>query len=220
MASVTATRTTRVVLVDDHPVMRAGIRGALERASDIAIAGEAATGAQALALVKRVDPDVVFLDIGLPDIDGIALLPELKRAGHGAEVIVLSCRSDDACVRLAMSGGASGYLTKSAGPDEIVDAVRRVRRGEVPVSSEAAGRLISVTRPARNSDEPELTERERQVWRAVADGLSNAEIARTLFISVSTAKFHVHNLLRKLGLRSRSEAICAARGTTTLDPRT
>ena len=208
----------RGVLVDDHPVMRAGIRAALERAPDISIAGEAATGAQALGLVKRVDPDVVFLDIGLPDVDGIALLPDLKSVTH-AEIIVLTCRSDDVCVRLAMSGGASGYLTKSAGPDEIVDAVRRVRRGEVPVSPEAAGRLLSVTRLPRRVDEPDLTERERQVWRAVADGLSNAEIARTLFISVSTAKFHVHNLLRKLGLRTRSEAICAANRTSLMNHR-
>ena len=218
MAGLTAERVARVVLVDDHPVMRAGIRAALERAADITIAGEAATGAQALELVKRVDPDVVFLDIGLPDVDGIALLPDLKRATD-AEIIVLSCRSDDVCVRLALSGGASGYLTKSAGPDEIVDAVRSVRRGEVPVSSQAASRLFSVTRAQRRADEPDLTERERQVWRAVADGLSNAEIARTLFISVSTAKFHVHNLLRKLGLRTRSEAICAAGRTGLLSHR-
>jgi DNA-binding NarL/FixJ family response regulator len=211
MAGLMTAQATRVVLVEDHPVMRAGIRTALERVADIEIVGEAATGAQALALVRDVDVDVVLLDIGLPDVDGLALLPELKAAAGRAEVVMLSCRSDDVCVRLAMSGGASGYLTKSAGPDEIVDAVRRVRRGEAPMSMEAASHIVSVTRAMRPGDELDLTAREREVWRAVANGLSNAEIARTLFISVSTAKFHVHNLLRKLGLRSRSEAICAAR---------
>ena len=201
---------TRVVLVEDHPVMRAGVRGVLENTSDISVVGEAGTGAQALAVLAATLPDVVLLDIGLPDTDGISLIADIRRSGSNAKVVMLTCQSDEASVRLAVDGGASGYLSKATGPGEIADAVRRVQRGQVALSPDVATHLVSALRGQRRLGEPMLTAREREVWRALAQGLSNAEIARTLFLSEHTVKFHVHNLLQKLDLKTRGEAICAA----------
>jgi len=211
VARVTAVlQTTRVVLVDDHPAMRAGVRGVLEKTPDISVVGEASTGEQALSLLRETAPDIVLLDIGLPDVDGISLLDGIRVACADAKVIMLSCQTDETSIRMAIDGGASGYLTKTAGPHEIVDAVRRVQRGQVAISADVATHLVSAIRAQRRVGEPTLTAREREVWRVMAQGLSNAEIAQTLFLSEHTVKFHVHNLLRKLGLKSRSEAIAAA----------
>jgi len=206
----TSMHTTSVVLVDDHPAVRAGVRAVLEKTPDIAVVGEASSGAQALSVVRRTSPDVVFLDIGLPDIDGIALLEDIKRLGKDTKVVMLSCQTDEASVRMAVDGGAAGYLTKVTGPREIVEAVHSVCSGQVAISPDVATHLISAIRGQRRVGEPTLTAREREVWRAMARGLSNAEIATSLFLSEHTVKFHVHNLLGKLGLKSRSEAICAA----------
>jgi two-component system, NarL family, response regulator LiaR len=205
-----ALQTTRVGLVDDHPAMRAGVRRVLEGASDITVVGEASTGEQALEMLRAATPDVLLLDIGLPDIDGIALLESIRAASAGTKVVMLSCQTDEASVRMAVAAGASGYLTKLTGPHEIVDAVRAARRGQVPLSPDIATHLVSAIRSQRRAGEPLLTTREREVWRAMAQGMSNADIARALFLSEHTVKFHVHNLLGKLGLRTRAEAICAA----------
>jgi DNA-binding NarL/FixJ family response regulator len=201
---------TRVVLVEDHPAMRAGVRSVLEKTSDISVVGEAGTGEQALSVLAALTPDVMLLDIGLPDTDGIALLGEIRRSGSNVKVVMLTCQLDEASVRSAVDGGACGYLSKATGPREIIDAVRRVQRGQVALSPEVATHLVSAIRGQRRIGEPTLTVREREVWRALAEGASNAEIARTLFLSEHTVKFHVHNLLGKLGLKSRGEAICAA----------
>jgi DNA-binding NarL/FixJ family response regulator len=201
---------TRVVLVDDHPVMRAGVRGVLERDRDITVVGEAGSGEQAMAVLDRTASDVVFLDIGLPDVDGLTLLTRILGLGTGTKVVMLSCQTDETSVRLAVDAGASGYLSKATGPKELVDAVRSVRSGNVALSPDMATHLVSAIRAQRRVGEPTLTAREREVWRAIARGLSNAEIAASLFLSEHTVKFHVHNLLGKLGLKSRSEAICAA----------
>lgn len=210
MGSVEQLVATRVMLVDDHPAMRAGVRGVLEKTSDICVVGEASTGAQALAMVASIKPDVMILDIGLPDTDGIALLREIVLASTRTKVVMLTCQTDETSVRMAVDAGASGYLTKLSGPREIVEAVRMVRRGQVAVSPDVATHLVSAIRGQRRNGEPKLTVREREIWRALAQGLSNADVARTLFLSEHTVKFHVHNLLQKLGLKTRAEAICAA----------
>ena len=190
--------------------MRAGVRGVLEKASGIAVVGEASTGEQALSMLKRTSPDVVFLDIGLPDVDGISLLDDIKRVARDTKVVMLSCQTDETSVRMAVDGGARGYLTKLTGPREIVDAVRQVQRGQVAISADVASHLVSAIRTQRRPGEPTLTAREREVWRALARGLSNADIARELYLSEHTVKFHLHNLLQKLGLKTRAAAICAA----------
>ncbi len=210
MAGVTATGSTRVVLVEDHPVMRAGVRSVLEKAHDIDIVGEADTGRQGEAMVRRLAPDVVLLDIGLPDVDGIELLRSIMATDSRARVIMYSCQGDGTSVGMAMEAGACGYLTKAARPRELIDAVRRVMRGQVPLSPEASTGLMSALRAAAQPGVESLTEREREIWTALAEGLTNAQIACRLFISEHTVKFHVHNLLRKLELRTRAEAICAA----------
>lgn len=211
MAGLTESATVRLLLVEDHPIMRAGVRSVLESATDIETIGEAGTGKAALAIVKKLNPDVVLLDIGLPDIDGLTLLKTLKASNPDTRVIMYSCQCDGPSVSLAIDGGASGYLTKSASPRELIAAVRGVARGQTPLSAEASTRLVSSLRAqSGRGGTSELTDREREVWRALTEGLSNAEIAAALFISQHTVKFHVHNLLAKLGLRSRSEAIAAA----------
>lgn len=203
-------QTTRVVLVDDHPAMRAGVRGVLDKVADISVVGEASTGAQALSVLRSTTPDVVFLDIGLPDMDGISLLRDIRATGSAIKVVMLTCQADESSVRMAVDGGASGYLTKAAAPREIVDAVHRVQRGQVALSPDVATHLVSAIRGQRREGEPTLTQREREVWRLVAQGMTNASIAAALFLSEHTVKFHVHNLLRKLELKTRAQAICAA----------
>ncbi len=210
MGSVEQLVATRVMLVDDHPAMRAGVRSVLEKASDMCVVGEASTGAQALTMVASVKPDVMILDIGLPDTDGIALLREVMMLSAHTKVVMLTCQTDETSVRMAVDAGASGYLTKLTGPREIIEAVRMVRRGQVAVSPDVATHLVSAIRGQRRNGEPRLTVREREIWRALAQGLSNGDVARTLFLSEHTVKFHVHNLLQKLGLKTRAEAICAA----------
>jgi two-component system nitrate/nitrite response regulator NarL len=210
MARLTTLESTRVFLVDDHPLIRAGVRNSLRKAADMEVVGEADSGEAALGMLRRLDPHVVLLDIGLPDTDGITLIRMIRTMCANTRVIMLSCSSDERSVRMAMDAGASGYLTKSASPQQIVDAVRRVMKGQVSLSPEAATRLVANLRAGQTVCEAALTARELEVWRAIGEGMSNGEIARDLFISERTVKFHVHNLLRKLGFRNRAEAICAA----------
>jgi len=205
-----ALQTARVVVADDHPAMRAGVCAVLQRAGGISVVGEAATGQETLDIVKQTLPEVLFLDIGLPDIDGIALLDDIRRIAADTKVVMLSCQTDETSVRMALDAGACGYLTKLAGPREIVDAVRSVLHGEIAVSPDVVAHLVSAIREQRRPGEPTLTPREREVWSAIAQGLSNREIARDLYLSEHTVKFHVHNVLHKLGVKTRAEAICAA----------
>jgi DNA-binding NarL/FixJ family response regulator len=156
-------------------------------------------------------PDIVFLDIGLPDMSGIGLLDQIRRMSANTRVVVLSCQTDEASIQIALNAGVCGYLTKSASPRDIVDAVRRVRRGQIAMTADVVTQLAS--RAVRNSNKtgrPTLTVREREVWAELARGLSNREIAQSLFLSEHTVKFHVHNLLSKLGLKSRAEAVYVA----------
>lgn len=199
---------TTVVLVDDHPMVREGVRHVLASAADISVVGEAPSVAYGRELAKRSRPDVVLLDLSLPDGDGMDMVEDLR--ARGAAVVVFSCHCGESYVRAAMRAGASGYLVKSAAPHEIIDAVRQAASGRVPLCAEAATCVVSALRGVERPGRPRLTEREREVWRLVADGLTNARIASKLFISEHTVKFHVHNLLRKLALRTRAEAICAA----------
>lgn len=205
-----STRAARVVLVDDHPMMRMGVRRVLESASWIDVVGEAGSGRQALSVLERTDPDVVFLDIGLPDGDGVSLVGAIRNACSRVKIVVFTCLADEATVRATFEAGVDGFLTKLASPSEIVDAVRQVCRGQIAASADVVTHLATRVRHAEDRSDGALTAREREVWREVAKGSSNREIAQTLFVSEHTVKFHVHNLLRKLELKSRAEAICEA----------
>ncbi|MGJ6966752.1 response regulator [Streptosporangium sp. G11] len=203
----------RVLLVDDDPLVCAGLRLMLRGAPDVEVVGEAADGADVPGAVERLRPDVVLMDIRMPYLDGISATRALAaRSGRRPRVIVLTTFETDTTVIEALRAGASGFLVKHTPPEQIVEAVRRVAAGEPVLSPGVARTLIShVTggadpraRQARDGL-ARLTERERQVALAVADGTSNAEIAALLHLSVGAVKAHISSALAKLGLANRTQ---------------
>ncbi|HOU15309.1 MAG TPA: response regulator transcription factor [Anaerolineae bacterium] len=195
----------RVLLADDHPALRMGLRVLLDRAPDIEVVGEADDGNAALALLESLRPDVAVLDCQLPGLDGAAVAQEATRRGLPAHIVALSAYDDDRYLTGMLAAGAVGYLLKNEAPGQIVAAVQAAMRGERLWTPEQAARVSRwQAEVARVRDS--LTEREREVLRLVADGLSNKEIAQALTITVRTTDFHVSNILRKLGVISRVEA--------------
>ncbi len=197
--------TIRVLLADDHPALRMGLRVLLDRAPDIEVVGEADDGEAALALIESLQPDVAVLDCQLPKIEGAAAAQEAARRGWPVRVVALSAYDDDRYLAGMLAAGAVGYLLKNEAPGQIVAAVQAAMRGETlwtPTQRARVERWQAEVARVRDS----LTERERAVLRCVADGLSNKEIAQVLHITVRTADFHVSNILRKLGVISRVEA--------------
>ncbi len=199
------TSTIRVLLADDHPALRMGLRVLLDRAPDIEVVGEADDGDAALALIESLRPDVAVLDCQLPGIEGAAVAEAVARRGLPVCVVALSAYDDDRYLAGMMTAGAVGYLLKNEAPGQIVAAVQAAMRGERLWTPEQVARVSRwQAEVARVRDS--LTEREREVLRLVADGLSNKEIAQALTITVRTTDFHVSNILRKLGVISRVEA--------------
>jgi DNA-binding NarL/FixJ family response regulator len=208
-----------VLIVDDHPVVRQGLRVLLGVHDGIEVTGEAADGEQALALAADLAPDVILLDLKLPGMDGIAVLGELRARGIGARVLVLTSGNDPAQVGLALRSGAAGFLYKDVDPDALVRAIRAVNDGNMLLAPGAAGSLVPPgASPAAGSGgrfparSPAwgglgaLTAREREVLDQVARGLSNREIARLLHVSEKTVKTHVSAILAKLGVQDRTQA--------------
>lgn len=239
----------RVLLVDDHAVMRAGFRMILESEDDIAVVGEAANGTEAVAAASALSPDVICMDVQMPGMDGIAATRALVAAGSEAAVLIVTTFDRDDYLFEALSAGASGFLLKNAGPEELVHAVRVAAAGDALLAPEVTRRVIrrfagadagdgdgvrAENRPSGGSlasDRPrlgrmsapgpttaatpaapavELTDRETEVLRLVAQALSNAEIAERLFIGEATVKTHVSNVLQKLGARDRVAAVVYA----------
>jgi NarL family two-component system response regulator LiaR len=203
--------TSRVLLVDDHAVVRGGTRLFLEGYEDIVVVGDAADGAQALDLTLALQPDVVLMDLAMPTVDGVEATRRIKAARPDTEVIVLTSFVEDAQISAVIQAGAIGYVLKSADPIEIVAAIRAARQGEVHLDPAVARRLMQAMAKPKTSELAEpLTEREREVLALLARGAANKEIARELGVTEKTAKGHVGNILGKLGLTSRTQAVIYA----------
>jgi DNA-binding NarL/FixJ family response regulator len=206
--------TLRVVVADDRALIRSGLRGIVETAGDLAVVGEAATGRQAVDEVLRLRPDVVLMDIRMPELDGIAATGRLTAAGCPTRVLVLTTFDLDQYVYGALCAGASGFLLKDTPPADLHAAVRTVAAGDALLAPKVTRRLIAAftgTTAAPAAPELEvLTDRERQVLGLVAEGLTNSEIGERLFIATGTAKVHVARLLYKLGARDRVQLVIIA----------
>ncbi|WP_188196543.1 response regulator [Nonomuraea sp. SYSU D8015] len=200
----------RVLLVDDQELMRQGLRKLLEIEEGVEVVGEAGDGSAALAMIPEARPDVALVDARMPRMDGVELIARLSAEHPSVAAIVLSTFDEDEYIFGALRGGAVGYLLKDCSPDELVAAIRRASRGETVLGSPAAARLVAHLRQApvefrgfRGQDL--LSARELEVARMVAAGASNREIAARLFITEGTVKNHVSSVLRKLGLRDRTQ---------------
>jgi DNA-binding NarL/FixJ family response regulator len=205
--------TIRVLIADDHPLFREGMRGRLDRMGDIAVVGEASNGDEAVRLSRELEPHVVLMDIKMPGLNGIEATRELLRANPRVGVLMLTMFEDDDSVFAAMRAGARGYLLKDSGGEGVVHAIRAVTSGEAVFGPGVAERIIgffSVPRPAQRAF-PELTEREEEILVLVARGKSNQEIASRLFVSVKTVRNHVSNILLKLQVADRAQAVIRAR---------
>jgi DNA-binding NarL/FixJ family response regulator len=187
-----------VLIVDDHPVVRQGLRSLLQVQDGITVAGEAGDGQAAVSLATSLRPDIVLLDLKLPGMDGIAVLQQLRSSG--LRVLVLTSATEPAMAADAVHAGAAGVLYKDVDPDALVRAIRSVRDGNVLLAPEALGSLVHGSRADT------LTPREREVLARIADGRSNREIARALGLSEKTVKAHVSSLLAKLGVQDRTQA--------------
>jgi len=197
-----------VLIADDHAIVRHGVRGYLEAHADVQVIGEAATGDEAVSLAAELVPDVVLMDLVMPGLDGVAATAAIHRASPRTRIVVLTSFHDDTHVFPAIKAGASGYLLKDIAPADLAAAVRAAARDEPALHPQVAARLIQEARAARRAPGPaaDLSAREIEVLRLVADGLPNAEIAARLVLSEKTVKGHVSNILAKLHLADRTQA--------------
>ena len=200
----------RVLIVDDHQVVRQGLRTFLELHDDIDVVGEADSGTLAVDLSRRLRPDVVLMDLVMPGLDGIAATRQVRALEGGPQVIALTSFAEDDKVFPAIQAGASSYLLKDVSPDELVEAIRAVQRGEARLHPNVARKLMEQVAHADARRDPgraveALTDREREVIRLIAKGQSNQAIARALVISEKTVKTHVSNILGKLSLEDRTQ---------------
>ncbi len=216
----------RVVVADDQALVRSGFRMILDAKADIEVVGEACDGAEAVALVERLRPDVVLMDVRMPEVDGLEATRRIVASNSAARVIVLTTYDVDDSVYAALRAGASGFMLKDVRPAELAEAVRVVARGDALLAPSVTRRLLdrfagALPGPpdAPPPDLDELTDREVEVLRLVAQALTNAEIAKQLVVSEATVKTHVSSVLRKLGLRDRVQAAVFAYDVGLVRPR-
>ena len=196
----------RVLLVDDHQVVRRGLRTFLEVQGDIEVVGEAGDGDEGVAQAQELLPDVILMDVKMPGTDGIEALRLLRSAGNQARVLIVTSFTEQRTVVPALRAGAAGYVYKDIDPVALADAIRSVHAGHVLLQPEVAGALLSQEQTPGTGRGNQLTEREREVLTLIADGRSNREIARALVLSEKTVKTHVSNILMKLDLADRTQA--------------
>jgi two-component system response regulator NreC len=209
----------QVLIVDDHAVVRAGIKLLLVREEDMEPVGEAGTGREAIFEARSLKPDVILMDVVMPDGNGLEVIPTLLRERPETKILVLSMQDDPRYVREAFAAGASGYVLKEAADVEVVAAVREVAGGGRYVHPELGARLIAADADAaRRAEEDPLSDREREVLRLLALGHTNQEIAKQLFISVRTAETHRAHIMQKLRLSSRAELVRYALAHDLLGP--
>ncbi|MEW1700864.1 response regulator [Streptomyces sp. NPDC093249] len=202
-----ADKRIRVLLVDDHQVVRRGLRTFLEVQDDIEVVGEASDGAEGVARAEELRPDVILMDVKMPGTDGMEALKRLRGLANPARVLVVTSFTEQRTVVPALRAGASGYVYKDIDPDALAGAIRSVHAGHVLLQPEVAGALLSQEdSPGGTGRGSTLTEREREVLCLIADGRSNREIARALVLSEKTVKTHVSNILMKLDLADRTQA--------------
>jgi NarL family two-component system response regulator LiaR len=199
----------RVLIVDDHAVVRSGLATFLQAFEDFELVGEAGDGSEAVRLCAQISPDVVLMDLLMPEMDGIAATRAIREYHPEVRVIALTSFQDQDRVQAALDAGALGYLLKNVSAEELARAIRSARAGRHTLAPEATQALIhAATRPPEPGHD--LTPREREVLALMVKGLNNAEIAKRLVVNRSTAKFHVSNILTKLGAASRTEAVALA----------
>ncbi|HEX9838292.1 MAG TPA: response regulator transcription factor [Anaerolineales bacterium] len=203
--------TTRLLLVDDHAVVRSGLRMLLENERDVEIIGEAATAAEALEAALRLKPNVILMDIGLPDMSGIDATREIKKRCPELSIVALTIHEDEEYFFKMLEAGASGYVPKRAAPEELVTAIRAAATGQVYLYPSLAKLLVrdflSGGRPSSEQTASDLTNREQEVLTYLAEGANNEEIAGSLVISRKTVARHRENIMRKLNLHSRAELV-------------
>lgn len=205
---------TKIVLADDHPLLRKALRDLLEKEADFAIVGEAGDGEEAVKLATETLPDVIIMDISMPNLDGLEATRQIKARCPNVAVLVLTVHTDDECILEILQAGAAGYLVKSAFGDEVVQAVRAVVTGEMVLSPSIGQRLLKQaarypTKPVLLEAGEKLSARELEVLKLTARGMSNKEIAQTLEIKLRTVKGHLADIFSKLRVASRTEAVMA-----------
>jgi NarL family two-component system response regulator LiaR len=209
----------RLLIADDHPVVRQGLRAFLETQPEVEILGEAVDGEDAVRQVERLLPDIVLMDAVMPKIDGIEAIRRIRAISPSTQAIVLTSFADDERIVAAVRAGAAGYLLKDARPQELIAAIRAVARGEALLAPTVAARLMrELSRPSEDEASNILTSRELDVLRLIASGRSNKEIAMDLVLSEKTVKTHVSNILAKLHLADRTQAALYAVRQRLVDP--
>jgi DNA-binding NarL/FixJ family response regulator len=206
------TETLRILLADDHPMFREGLRFVLGQEPGLEVVAEAADGEEALRLFDEQDPDVVVMDLAMPRVDGLTATRRLTERDARARVLVLTMTEDDESVFAALRAGAGGYLVKGADPDQVVAAVRAVARGHAVFGPHLAGRMATFFSAPRGEPAPGLSAREAEVLELLAEGMTNPEIGRALFISPITVRNHVSSIFAKLQVSNRQQAMLRAHG--------
>jgi DNA-binding NarL/FixJ family response regulator len=210
-------RTIRLLVCDDHPVVRSGLRGILRSQPDFEVVAEAPDGTQAVALVRRFRPDVVLMDLRMPGMDGVTATGKIKAEHPEVQVLILTTYETDADILHAVEKGAIGFLLKDASEESLFDAIRQAAQGKSPLAPSVAARLVE---RMRGTADERLSEREIEILQLVAQGLNNKAIAKELLISESTVKAHMLHIFEKLGVTDRTAAVTTAlrRGIIRLEP--